>query len=127
MKISEAARQSSLTLKAIRYYESVGLITSRRLENGYRDYSNEDIAALRFIHRARELGFGLESCRHLLALYQDPQRASANVKQVAKERLQEIDYQIQRLQEMKIILDGLVNRCPDDKNPHCTIINELAK
>lgn len=127
MKISEAAKSSGLSNKAIRYYESLGLINSTRLKNGYRDYSAADLTAMRFIHRARELGFSIESCRHLLALYQDPNRASANVKQVAKERLREIDYQMERLQEMKNILDTLVKQCPGDDNPHCIIIDTLTK
>ena len=127
MKISDAAKQSGLTTKAIRYYESTGLIDGTRLQNGYRDYSDSDITAMRFIHRARELGFSIESCRHLLELYQDPNRASANVKQVAKEHLKEIDAQMQRLQEMKTILETSVAQCPDDDSPECTIIDELAK
>ncbi|MEO0444137.1 MAG: Cu(I)-responsive transcriptional regulator [Pseudomonadota bacterium] len=127
MKISEAAKQSGLTNKAIRFYESMGLVECTRLANGYRDYSDSDIQTMRFIHRARDLGFSIEECRYLVCLQQNSNRASATVKQFAQDHLQDITQQIEKLQEMKAILENLISHCPGDDNPQCSIIDELEK
>lgn len=127
MKISEASRLSGLPSKTIRYYESIGLFSSQRAENGYREYSAQDVNNMNFLHRSRELGFSLDECRDLLQLYQNPVRASAQVKQVAQKRLQQIDQQINHLCDMKKTLNRLVQECPGSDDPHCVILDELAK
>jgi MerR family copper efflux transcriptional regulator len=127
MKISEASRLSGLPSKTIRYYESIGLFSSQRAENGYREYSQQDVNNMNFLHRSRELGFSLDECRDLLKLYQDPSRASAEVKQVAERRLQQIDQQINHLSDMKKTLHKLVEQCPGSSDPHCAILDELSK
>ena len=127
MKIGDAAKISGLSTKAIRYYEMQGLVSSYRLQNGYRDYSNADLKALSFIHHARELGFSIGSCRDLLALLRDPHRASAAVKEVAQQRLREIEQQREKLNAMQTILESLINLCPGDDSPDCAILEELAR
>ncbi|WP_373489296.1 MerR family transcriptional regulator, partial [Blastomonas sp.] len=91
MNIGAAAGQSGLSSKTIRYYEDIGLLTADRAANGYRDYSNEGVYRLRFVQRSRSLGFSIEERRKLLSLYTDRDRASADVKAIATEKLGEID------------------------------------
>ncbi len=125
MRISEAARHSGLPDKTIRYYESIGLLRSRRLSNGYRDYSSEDVQALQFLRRARDLGFSIDDCRSLLALHDDPARASSDVKQVATQRLKAIEAKLSELYLMQRTLEQLVEQCPGDDSPDCTILEGL--
>lgn len=127
MKISEAAKFSGLPVKTIRYYESIGLFESKRESNGYRNYSDLMVKDMKFLNHSRQLGFNLDDCRDLLALFQDPHRASKNVKDVAEKRLQHIDEQIVHLNNMKKTLNRLVKQCPGNDDPDCTILDELAK
>ena len=85
MNIGEASERSGLPAKTIRYYEDISLVAPDRAENGYRDYSSSDVHRLRFLHRARNLGFSIDECRLLLSLYTDRNRASADVKAVAEQ------------------------------------------
>jgi len=126
MNISDASRDSGLPAKTIRYYEDIGLVKPGRLENGYRDYSDDDLHKLRFLQRSRGLGFSVEDCRVLLSLYEDRNRASADVKQIAKTHLIEIERKIAELQSMQKTLSHLVDECQGDHRPHCPIINDLA-
>lgn len=126
MNISDASRDSGLPAKTIRYYEDIGLIKPRRLGNGYRDYSDDDLHKLRFLQRSRGLGFSVEDCRVLLSLYEDRNRASADVKQIAKTHLVEIEHKIAELQSLQRTLSHLVDACQGDHRPHCPIINDLA-
>ncbi|WP_428244015.1 Cu(I)-responsive transcriptional regulator [Gynuella sp.] len=126
MKISEAARQSGLPAKTIRYYESIGLFNSERQQNGYRDYQERDVKQLRFINRARQLGFSLDECRGLLQLFRDPHRASRHVKELAESRMHLIDEQIANLMAMKETLSGLITQCPGNDESDCIILDELA-
>ncbi|WP_404426912.1 Cu(I)-responsive transcriptional regulator [Thalassospira australica] len=126
MNISDASRDSGLPAKTIRYYEDIGLIKPGRQENGYRDYSDNDLHKLRFLQRARGLGFSVEDCRVLLSLYEDRNRASADVKQIAKTHLIEIERKIAELQSLQKTLSHLVDACQGDHRPHCPIINDLA-
>ncbi|MFC4233982.1 Cu(I)-responsive transcriptional regulator [Thalassospira xianhensis] len=126
MNISDASRDSGLPAKTIRYYEDIGLIKPRRLGNGYRDYSDDDLHKLRFLQRSRGLGFSVEDCRVLLSLYEDRNRASADVKQIAKTHLVEIERKIAELQSLQRTLSHLVDACQGDHRPHCPIINDLA-
>ena len=126
MNIGTAARQSGLPPKTIRYYEEIGLITVDRAANGYRDYSSEDVHRLRFVQRSRSLGFSIEECRQLLSLYTDRERASADVKAIATEKLDEIDRKIAELRGLRQMLGHLVETCHGDDRPECPIIDGLS-
>jgi Cu(I)-responsive transcriptional regulator len=127
MNISEAAQRCNLPAKTLRYYEDIGLVVpSGRRSNGYRDYDEGDVHRLGFVQRARSLGFSVEQCRELLALYNDPTRASADVKAVATEHVVLIEEKIEELQAMKRTLGHLIERCHGDHRPECPILDELA-
>ncbi len=126
MNIGEAAAQSGLPAKTIRYYEDINLIAPRRDANGYRDFSDADVHKLGFLSRARTLGFTIENCRALLGLWEDQSRASGDVKRIAGEHLAVIESKIADLCQMRDTLDHLMNTCHGDDRPDCPIINELA-
>ncbi len=127
MNIGEAARRSGLPAKTLRYYEEIGLIVpSGRRTNGYRDYSERDVRLLRFVQKARSLGFSVRQCRELLDLYLDQGRASADVKRIALERIAEIERKIRELEAMKAALAHLAEKCHGDERPDCPILEDLA-
>jgi Cu(I)-responsive transcriptional regulator len=127
MNIGEAAERSGVPAKTIRYYEDVGLIRpAPRAGNGYRDYGQRDVHVLRFVQRARSLGFSVQECRQLLALYQDPGRASAEVKALTGRRIAEIDRKMQELAGMRATLVALADSCHGDERPECPILDDLA-
>lgn len=126
MNIGQAAVRSGLPPKTIRYYEDIGLITPDRAENGYRSFSQTHIHKLKFLYRSRNLGFSIEDCRTLLSLYEDKNRASGEVRGVAKEHLSAIDGKIAELQSMHATLSDLVNKCHGDDRPDCPILDELS-
>ncbi|MBU2943809.1 Cu(I)-responsive transcriptional regulator [Shimia thalassica] len=126
MNIGEISGKSGLPAKTIRYYEDIGLITPQRSENGYRRFSDTDLHKLTFLGRARALGFSIEDCRTLMAMYEDESRASSDVKQVATEHLNRIDEKIAQLQSMRSTLSHLVSECAGDNRPDCPILNDLA-
>jgi Cu(I)-responsive transcriptional regulator len=126
MNIGEAARASGLPAKTIRYYEEIGLVQAERSANGYRDFGETELHALRFLGRARSLGFTIEECRALLSLYADRGRASADVKHLAEEHLRRIDDKIAELQGLRATLADLVERCHGDDRPNCPILQEIA-
>ncbi|WP_337267192.1 Cu(I)-responsive transcriptional regulator [Oryzifoliimicrobium ureilyticus] len=127
MNIGETSRRSGLPAKTIRYYETIGLIQSDRRDNNYRDYSDDQIHKLRFVHRSRDLGFTIEECRQLLALYEDKSRASADVRDLATARLSDIDAKIRSLTELRKTLEKLVHACHGNARPDCPILEELAE
>jgi len=127
MNIGDAAERSGLPAKTIRYYEEIGLIRPDRGDNGYRDYRAADIHKLRFLQRSRGLGFSVEECRQLLALYEDRDRASADVRQIASAKLAEIDRKIRELTELRRTLETLVHACHGNERPDCPILEELAE
>ena len=126
MNIGEAAKTSGLPPKTIRYYEEIGLVRSDRRENNYRDYSETALHNLHFLRRARALGFSIEDCRQLLSLYGDKRRASADVRRVAEEHIDEIDGKIAELKGMRKTLSMLVHACHGDHRPDCPILEDLA-
>ncbi|MCR9254652.1 MAG: Cu(I)-responsive transcriptional regulator [Alphaproteobacteria bacterium] len=126
MNIGEAAARSGLPAKTIRYYEDIGLVRPARDGNGYRAFVEKDIHKLAFLARARSLGFTVEECRVLLALYEDDDRASADVKSIATEHLDRIDRKISELEGMRATLSHLVERCHGDGKPDCPILADLA-
>ena len=126
MNIGTAAEMSRLPAKTIRYYEEISLVTPARRDNGYRDYSDTDIHRLRFLQRARNLGFTIEECRALLSLYDDKSRASADVKAIALSKIEEIDSKIEELHSLRLTLASLAENCHGDSRPDCPIIEDLA-
>jgi len=126
MNIALASKASHLPPKTIRYYEDIGLILPDRLDNGYRDYSKPDIHKLRFLQRARSLGFTIEECRKLLSLYEDKSRTSREVKSVAQRHLEKIDKKIRELKSMQAVLQELVEHCHGDERPDCPILERLS-
>ena len=126
MNIGQAAEASGLPPKTIRYYEAIGLVVADRGCNGYRHYADEHIHKLRFVQRARSLGFSVKECRNLLSLYEDKNRASAEVKQLAQTRLAEIDRKAEGLRSMRVALANLIDACRGDDRPDCPIIDDLA-
>ncbi len=126
MNIGTASDHSGLPPKTIRYYEDIGLVRPDRAQNGYRDYTQTDIHKLTFLHRARDLGFSIEECRQLLALYEDKSRASSEVKAMAEQKVIEIDRKMQELQQLRQTLGHLVKNCHGDHRPDCPILENLA-
>ena len=126
MKIGQAAAASGISERMIRHYEKIGLIpAAARRESGYRDYDDRDVHSLRFIGRARDLGFGIEEIRQLLALWQDRSRSSADVKALALARAAELRRKARELDQMRLALEHLAKCCQGDSRPNCPIIQEL--
>tara|TARA_B100000424_G_scaffold233883_1_gene197454 strand:+ start:33 stop:425 length:393 start_codon:yes stop_codon:yes gene_type:complete len=126
MNIGDAAKLSGLPAKTIRYYEDIALIVPGRSENGYRVYAPNDVHKLQFVQRARGLGFSVEDCRALLSLYEDDNRASADVKTIAESHLAGIEAKIAELKALQATLKHLIDHCHGDDRPQCPIINGLA-
>ena len=126
MNVGDAARRTGLPAKTIRYYEEIGLIAPQRAGNGYRDYSGDDVHRLAFLKRARNLGFSIDDCRQLMALYRDRSRASADVRQIASDHVLAIEDKIRELQSMRSPLQKLVHACHGDARPNCPILEEMA-
>lgn len=128
MTIGEAAKASGVSAKMIRYYEQIGLVPPvARTESGYRIYSDADVHTLRFIRRARDLGFMVEGIGELLALWQDRTRHSADVKRVAKEHLASLEQKIRELETMASTLRHLASCCAGDDRPDCPILDEIEE
>lgn len=127
MNISDVARRTGLTSKAIRFYEEKGLVTApQRSENGYRSYNSKHLEELTLLRQARQVGFTLEECREMVQLFNDPQRHSADVKVRTLKKVAEIEAHIQELGEMRERLLALAESCPGDESADCPIINNLA-
>ena len=127
MNISEAARQSGLSTKTIRYYEDIGLVAAAaRAENGYRQYRPREVEELRFLARARDVGFTLDQCRQLLDLQRNEERQSQHARALVLERCQDIEQRIAHLKEMQSQLESLAARCRGDEGPDCAILDQLS-
>jgi len=128
MNIGEAARASGVSAKTIRYYETAGLIaTANRSAGGYRVYTQPDVIMLRFIKRARDLGFSIERIRRLVDLWQDKSRASADVKRLALDHIAEIRAKIAAMTSMRDTVQELADACDGDERPECPILRELEE
>lgn len=127
MNIGQAAEASDVSAKAIRYYETAGLIRrASRSESGYRVYSEHDVRVLRFIRRARDLGFSIERIQRLLDLWQDKERASAEVKRLTLDHVAEIEAKIAELTAMRDAVQELATACEGDHRPDCPILRDLG-
>jgi len=128
MNIGQAARQSGVSAKMIRYYESVGLIApAERSDAGYRRYTGNDVQTLRFIKRSRDLGFSVERIKTLLTLWSDRGRRSADVKKLARQYIHELEQDIAKLQSIRDELQHMADCCHGDQRPECPILDDLAR
>jgi Cu(I)-responsive transcriptional regulator len=127
VNIGEAAGASGVTAKMIRHYEAIGLFSTGRNANGYRVYDERDVAVLRFIRHARDLGFPLEDVRRLLALWHDRHRASAEVRKLALAHVEALEDKARSLDAMAASLRHLVANCHGDGRPDCPILEDLAR
>ncbi|OON34749.1 Cu(I)-responsive transcriptional regulator [Izhakiella australiensis] len=127
MNISDVAKRTGLTNKAIRFYEEKGLVTPPlRSENGYRRYDARHIEELTLLRQARQVGFNLDECREMVQLFNNPQRHSADVKKRTLQKVAEIENHIAELNRMRTRLLTLAEQCPGDDSADCPIINNLA-
>lgn len=127
MNIGQAARSSGLSTKMIRYYESIGLLKPAvRSDSGYRLYQQDDLHTLAFIKRSRDLGFSLEEVAKLLTLWQDRQRASADVKALAMQHIEALNKRIEELVSLRDTLSDLAAHCQGNDRPDCPILKDLA-
>ena len=127
MKILEAAKRAGLTVKTLRYYANIGMVTPHQdPATSYRDYSEEDVAKLQFVGKARRFDFSVAECRELLGLYEDRNRPSREVKALTLKKVAEIDTRLAELQSLKDELSGLANACDGDHRPDCPILNALS-
>lgn len=126
MKIGEVSSVSGVSQRMIRHYEGIGLIAkAARRDSGYRDYDDKDVHTLRFIRRARDLGFPIEEIGKLLALWQDRSRASADVKAFATARAEELKRKGREIHAMRRSLENLARNCHGDDRPDCPILHDL--
>lgn len=125
--IGEAARQSGVSAKMVRHYESLGLLpTVHRTDAGYRQYGDKEVHTLRFIRRARLLGFSMAEIAELLKLWQNKQRASADVKRIAQAHVADLERRIAEMEAMRQTLAQLAHCCAGDNRPDCPILSGLA-
>jgi Cu(I)-responsive transcriptional regulator len=127
VNIGQAAARSGVSAKMVRHYEAIGLLAAARSANGYRVYAERDVAVLRFIRHARDLGFPLEDVRRLLALWNDRGRASAEVKQLALAHVAALETKAESLRSMAASLRHLAAHCHGDDRPDCPILDDLAR
>jgi MerR family copper efflux transcriptional regulator len=127
MNIGRAAQESGVSAKMIRHYEAIGLMSrARRTDGGYRIYSGNDIHTLRFIRRARDLGFSMKQIERLLGLWRNRRRASGDVRRIALQHIDDLQAKIESLQAMRRTLQQLVQHCHGDDRPECPILDDLS-
>ena len=128
MNIGQAAKQSGLSAKMIRYYEDIGLIdAAKRTDAGYLIYTEQDVKTLNFIRHARELGFSAEQMKGLISLWKNTDRSSAEVKQLALKHIDDLNQKIKTLQEMVNTLEQSVSCCAGNESPDCSILEHIEK
>ena len=127
MTIGDAAMQSGLPVKTVRYYDEIKLVSpSSRTAAGYRQYSVDELHRLTFVKRARSFGFSVDDCRQLLSLFADQSRSSREVKAFANRRLEEIEEKMRDMQALHAELKSLAQRCPGNEGADCPILASLA-
>jgi MerR family copper efflux transcriptional regulator len=127
MNIGEAARQSGVSAKMVRHYESLGLLPAiARTDSGYRQYTEAEVHTLRFIKRGRELGFSMAEIAELVGLWRNRRRASANVRKLAQKHADDLTERIGAMQAMQRTLEHLIHCCHGDERPDCPILEDLA-
>ena len=128
MNIGKAAKLSNLTIKAVRYYANIGLVKPQQnISTGYRDYTDDEVAKLKFIGKARKFDFSIDECKELLSLYEDKNRTSKEVKKITLEKISQIDSKLRDLNGLRKELSFLANNCQGDDRPNCPILEELSK
>ena len=128
MNIGKAAKLTGLTVKTVRYYADIGIILPQKDPNtGYRDFSNEDLAKLQFIRKARKFDFSVDECIELLALYQDKYRTSRDVKALTLEKISTIDEKLKELKSLRQQLSQLAASCQGNDRPNCPILDAMTK
>jgi len=127
VSIGHAAALSGISAKMVRHYESLGLLPRvARTDSGYRQYGEADVHTLRFIKRARDLGFAMAEIAELVTLWQNRRRTSANVKRIAQKHMAELAVRIDAMQAMQRTLQRLLHHCHGDERPDCPILDDLA-
>jgi MerR family copper efflux transcriptional regulator len=127
MNIGRASQESGVSAKMIRHYEAIGLMAqARRTDGGYRIYSANDIHTLRFIRRARDLGFSMKQIERLIGLWRNRRRASGEVRRIAQQHIDDLQAKIESLQAMRRTFQQLVRHCHGDDRPDCPILDDLA-
>ena len=128
MNIGKASKLSELTVKAVRYYDNIGLVKSHQnISSGYREYNEEDVLKLKFVGKARKFNFSIEECRELLSLYENKSRSSKDVKKLTLEKISQIDEKLDQLKNLKDELSHLADNCQGDERPNCPILDALSK
>ena len=128
MNIGKASKLSHLTVKAVRYYDNIGLVKPHQnISSGYREYNEEDVLKLKFVGKARKFNFSIDECRELLSLYENKSRPSKDVKKLTLEKISQIDDKLKQLQNLKDELTYLADNCQGDDRPNCPILNALSK
>ena len=128
MNIGKAAKLSNLTIKTVRYYSNIGLVKPQQnISSGYREYTDGEVAKLKFIGKARKFDFSIHECKELLSLYEDKNRTSKEVKKITLEKISQLDSKLRDLNDLKNELSLLANNCHGDDKPNCPILDELSK
>ena len=127
LNIGKAAKLSNLTVKTVRYYADIGLVSPvKNSKTGYRDFSEDDVARLQFVSKARKFNFTIQECEELLSLYSDKDRSSREVKSLTLEKISEIDAKLFELKELRQQLSFLANNCQGNDRPDCPILDALS-
>ena len=127
MNIGKVAKLSELTVKAVRYYDNIGLVKPHQnIFSGYREYNDEDVLKLKFVGKARKFNFNIDECRELLSLYENKSRPSKDVKKLTLEKISQIDEKLKQLQNLKDELSYLADNCHGDDRPNCPILDALS-
>jgi len=128
LNIGKAAKLSNLTVKTVRYYADIGLVSPvKNNKTGYRDFSEDDVARLQFVSKARKFNFTIQDCEELLSLYSDKDRSSREVKSLTLEKISEIDAKLFELKELRQQLSFLANNCQGNDRPDCPILDALSE
>ena len=128
MNIGKAAKLSNLTIKTVRYYANIGLVKPQQNNSsGYREYTDGEVAKLKFIGKARKFDFSIHECKELLSLYEDKNRTSKEVKKITLEKISQLDSKLRDLNDLKNELSLLAANCHGDDKPSCPILDELSK